>query len=305
MQTQFFGRGNPPDHLDSIAGEAPIGISSDDGYRIDVISAADAGGGGPGPSIDPTARLVMAVPLADVDSTLNRLTALELLIGLAVAAVVALLAYAIVRREFHPLERMEATADAIAAGDLSRRVDDADPATEVGRLGVALNSMLGQIEQAFAERQASENRLRRFVADASHELKTPLTSVRGFAELFRRGAAGRPGGPGAGHAADRVRSPADGGAGRRPARPGEAGSGSSVRARAGRPGKAAGRAGGRSSAAASGPPDLAAYQRRRVRPRGRAAAAAGGRQPALRTPACIRRRERRSTSGCVPPTRER
>jgi two-component system, OmpR family, sensor kinase len=192
MQTQFFGRGNPPDHLDSIAGEAPIGISSDDGYRIDVISAADAGGGGPGPSIDPTARLVMAVPLADVDSTLNRLTALELLIGLAVAAVVALLAYAIVRREFQPLERMEATADAIAAGDLSRRVDDADPATEVGRLGVALNSMLGQIEQAFAERQASENRLRRFVADASHELKTPLTSVRGFAELFRRGAAGRP-----------------------------------------------------------------------------------------------------------------
>jgi two-component system, OmpR family, sensor kinase len=192
MQQQFFGRGNPPDHLDAIAGEAPIGISSDDGYRIDVMSAAAAGGGGPGPSIDPTARLVMAIPLADVDSTLNRLTALELLIGLAVAAVVALLAYVIVRREFQPLERMEMTADAIAAGDLSRRVEDDDPATEVGRLGAALNSMLGQIEQAFAERQASEDRLRRFVADASHELKTPLTSVRGFAELFRRGAAGRP-----------------------------------------------------------------------------------------------------------------
>jgi two-component system OmpR family sensor kinase len=87
---------------------------------------------------------------------------------------------------------MEATAGAIAAGDLSQRVETADPHTEVGRLGMALNEMLGHIERAFGERAESEQRLRRFVADASHELRTPLTSIRGYAELFRRGAADRP-----------------------------------------------------------------------------------------------------------------
>jgi two-component system OmpR family sensor kinase len=83
---------------------------------------------------------------------------------------------------------MGATAGAIAAGDLSQRVSPADQRTEVGRLGLALNAMLGQIEQAFGERQASEDRLRRFLSDASHELRTPLTSIRGYAELFRMGA---------------------------------------------------------------------------------------------------------------------
>src|SRR5581483_8992703 len=77
-------------------------------------------------------------------------------------------------------------------GDLSRRVEPAGEDTEIGRLGLALNAMLAQIEAAFAERAASEDRLRRFVADASHELRTPLTSIRGYAELFRRGAADRP-----------------------------------------------------------------------------------------------------------------
>ena len=65
----------------------------------------------------------------------------------------------------------------------------ADPRTEVGRLGLALNAMLDRLERAFAERQASEDRLRRFLADASHELRTPLSSIRGYAELFRMGAA--------------------------------------------------------------------------------------------------------------------
>src|ERR1019366_1113873 len=91
-----------------------------------------------------------------------------------------------------PLDRMGATAGAIAAGDLSRRVSPAESRTEVGRLGLALNAMLGQIEDAFAERQASEDRLRRFLSDASHELRTPLASIRGYAELFRMGAAARP-----------------------------------------------------------------------------------------------------------------
>jgi two-component system OmpR family sensor kinase len=82
---------------------------------------------------------------------------------------------------------MAGTADAIASGDLTRRVPEGRPDTEVGRLGVALNEMLTQIEGAFAEKSASEDRLRQFVADASHELRTPLTSIRGYAELLGRG----------------------------------------------------------------------------------------------------------------------
>src|SRR4029079_6919350 len=98
----------------------------------------------------------------------------------------------VVRIGLRPLETMGETAGAIAAGDLSRRVEPADDRTEIGQLGASLNAMLAQIEAAFEERRASEARLRRFVADASHELRTPLTSIRGYAELFRRGADARP-----------------------------------------------------------------------------------------------------------------
>ena len=128
----------------------------------------------------------------DVDQTLHHLFLVEILVAGGVLLALALLAWWVVRLELRPLEQMGETAGAIAAGDLSRRVEPADDRTEVGRLGLALNSMLGQIEVAFAERTASEARLRRFVADASHELRTPLTSIRGYAELFRRGASTRP-----------------------------------------------------------------------------------------------------------------
>ena len=87
-----------------------------------------------------------------------------------------------------PLENVEATAEKIAAGDLSARLDNFEPDTEVGRLSASLNTMLGRIEESFAARTESENKLRRFVADASHELRTPLTAIRGFAELHRQGA---------------------------------------------------------------------------------------------------------------------
>ena len=98
----------------------------------------------------------------------------------------------IVRLGLRPLDEIGKTAAAIAAGDLSRRVERDDDRTEVGRLGLALNKMLETIEEAVSALEASEAKLRRFVADASHELRTPLAAVRAYAELFTRGAADRP-----------------------------------------------------------------------------------------------------------------
>jgi two-component system, OmpR family, sensor kinase len=132
--------------------------------------------------------VVVAIPMTEVAQTLSRLFGVAVLVTLSILAAMALLSWFTVRRELQPLERVEQTAGAIAGGDLSRRVDEKDPHTEIGRLGIALNSMLGRIEQAMDERKASEEALRRFLADASHELRTPLTSIRGYAELFRRGA---------------------------------------------------------------------------------------------------------------------
>ena len=135
---------------------------------------------------------VVALPLRDVTKTLGRLVLIEVIATLSVIVLLGLLSLWVVRVGLRPLDQMATTAGEIAAGDLSRRVERADDRTEVGRLGAALNGMLGHIERAFAARTASEQRLRRFVADASHELRTPLTSIRGYAELFRRGAAEHP-----------------------------------------------------------------------------------------------------------------
>jgi two-component system OmpR family sensor kinase len=136
--------------------------------------------------------LVVAVPLTETTATLRRLLGVELVASAIVLAAVTALALWLVRIGLRPLDAMARTADEIAEGDLSQRVEPAEPRTEVGRLGLALNGMLTQIEAAFEQRKASEERLRRFVADASHELRTPLTSIRGYAELFRRGAESRP-----------------------------------------------------------------------------------------------------------------
>jgi len=130
--------------------------------------------------------IVAAVPMDSYDATLGNLLLLELLVGAAVVVILVLAAWLIVRRGLRPLERMGATAGAIAAGELGRRVTPADASTEVGRLGLALNTMLDRLEAAFAQRAAVEQRLREFIADASHELRTPLTSMRGYAELARR-----------------------------------------------------------------------------------------------------------------------
>ena len=140
----------------------------------------------------PLLNTVVALPLREADATLDRLLRVEALVIGAVLLLLGALAWWVVRLGLRPLDRMGETAGAIAGGDLSRRVSPAEARTEVGRLGLALNAMLGQIEKAFDERQASENRLRQFLADASHELRTPLASIRGYAELFRIGAARKP-----------------------------------------------------------------------------------------------------------------
>jgi two-component system OmpR family sensor kinase len=137
--------------------------------------------------------LAEAIPLTGTDAALHHLLALELLVSGAVLIALVAAAWLIIRLSLRPLEKMADTAGEIADGDLSRRVEDTDNRTEVGRLGRALNVMLGRIETAFREREASEARLRQFVADASHELRTPLTSIRGYAELFQHGLADRPG----------------------------------------------------------------------------------------------------------------
>ena len=136
--------------------------------------------------------LVAAIPLTEVTQTLQRLLLVEGIVTFTVLRGLGLLAWWIVRRELRPLDDMAATAGAIAAGDLTRRFERADAGTEVGRLGLALNTMLAQIEEALTKSRSSENALRRFLAQASHELRTPLSSIRGYAELFRRGARERP-----------------------------------------------------------------------------------------------------------------
>jgi two-component system OmpR family sensor kinase len=152
------------------------------GHHVRVLRDRSSDGG----------SVVIAVPLDDVDSTLSRLLRAELIVSAAAFAALAALAWWVLTVGLRPLDRIAATADAITGGDLTRRVPAASPRTEIGRVAVALNTMLVQIEAALAQSRASERRLRQFVADASHELRTPLTSIRGYAELFRRGAAGRP-----------------------------------------------------------------------------------------------------------------
>jgi two-component system OmpR family sensor kinase len=132
--------------------------------------------------------VVAANSLAEVDKTLSQLRFLFFILGLIAILLTALVSRWLIAISLRPLEKVEETAEAIASGDLSARLPDAKADTEVGRLTTALNTMLSRIEQSFAVKVESEDRLRRFVADASHELRTPLTAIRGFAELHRQGA---------------------------------------------------------------------------------------------------------------------
>jgi two-component system OmpR family sensor kinase len=144
-------------------------------------------------------QLILAVPLTDTFQTLHRLVLIELAVTGAALLLAGLIGWWLVHLGLRPLRNIERTAAAIAQGDLSHRVPGENRQTEVGRLAGALNVMLGRIQDAFAARDAteqalrqSEGRLRRFVADASHELRTPVAAVSAYAELFERGADSRP-----------------------------------------------------------------------------------------------------------------
>jgi signal transduction histidine kinase len=199
----LVGGGSPPNLPDQIRVPAPG--TSPDAERTSYFTVSSKNGSGSyriRASIEPQEAnrvLVIATSLKDVSGTLNRLLLIELVATLSVLAAIAALGLWVVRLGLRPLREIEGTASAIAAGDLSRRVERAETTTEVGRLGLSLNAMLAQIESAFRAREASEEdlrrseqKLRRFVADASHELRTPLAAVRAYAELFSRGAAARP-----------------------------------------------------------------------------------------------------------------
>src|ERR1700722_3854809 len=145
-----------------------------------------------------TAILFMAVDLGPVGSEIQRLILVELIVGFAIVIVLAIVGVGVVRANLRPLDDIEMTAGEIAKGHLDHRVPEGDPRTEVGSLGRSLNAMLAQIERAFHAQEESEQaaheseeRMRRFIADASHELRTPLTTIRGFAAHYRmRGGAG-------------------------------------------------------------------------------------------------------------------
>jgi two-component system OmpR family sensor kinase len=182
----FAGRPDPPPLLPPIPGDEATALNdriftapSVDGslsYRV-LIRRMPRG-----------ETIVTAGSLRLVDGAVARLVQALIVSGLLALGFATFASVWLIRRGLAPVSRMIDTAAGIAAGDLTRRVLDLDPASELGRLGAALNEMLTQIEQGIEARLANEARLRQFVADAAHELRTPLTSLLGYAELYRSGA---------------------------------------------------------------------------------------------------------------------
>jgi two-component system OmpR family sensor kinase len=177
--------GVPPPRVPAARLRGPAGpftatAAGDPGHSWRVL-VRPAGGG---------RHVVIAYSLDALNSTVTRLEIADAAAGAVAILVLAAIGLPLVRVSLGPLARMEDAAEAIAAGDLSRRIDRPAASTEVGRLAAALNTMLGRLEAAYRAREEgeahardSEDRMRQFVADASHELRTPLTSVRGLAEF--------------------------------------------------------------------------------------------------------------------------
>jgi len=171
-----------------------------DGTQVSFFDAASTPTGGPtlrirASTVDNGDVLVLAQPLDAVESTLNQLRTIELIVTIGAVILALAAGYWLVRIGLRPLRDMETAAESIAEGNLTERVPGEDDKTEVGRLARTLNIMLGRIEGAFRARVATEERLRqsdarlrRFVGDASHELRTPIAAISAYAELFGRGA---------------------------------------------------------------------------------------------------------------------
>lgn len=167
---------------DATSGPVTIGSSSNGNHYRLVLRHISS----------PAGDLVLAAPLVSVDDTITRLIGIEVIATGSILTILGLVAWWVIALGIRPIKRMTATATAIAGGDVATRVPQADPNTEAGELGAALNSMLERIEEAFTEQQASDRRLRRFAADASHELRTPLATIRGYTELYRTGGLASP-----------------------------------------------------------------------------------------------------------------
>ena len=194
--------GSPPERSEDLPDVQDLGDEDhgrDGGGPAHPHTVSSAGGGADWRVVTADLQgghtLVVGTDLSRDQAAIGQLVALQVVVGLIVLVVLGIAGYLLVRNSLRPLAEVERTAQAIAAGDLSQRVPVGDDRTEVGRLSTALNGMLSRIERAFRAQQASEaqargseDRMRRFVADASHELRTPLTSIRGFAELYRQGA---------------------------------------------------------------------------------------------------------------------
>jgi two-component system OmpR family sensor kinase len=186
-----FVRGNP-----GLVPRAPPGqllrlLAAGHGTQT-VISASGDASLRLGAIREPGGFLYATTSLSDVNSTVDRLELILAIASIAVGLLVAGGIGLVLRRGLRPIERMASQADKITAGDLTERVRPQDPGTEVGRLGAALNGMLTRIETSVSEREASQELTRRFFADASHELRNPLASLRANAELYQQGALRQP-----------------------------------------------------------------------------------------------------------------
>ncbi|MFD5691243.1 sensor histidine kinase [Streptomyces rubiginosohelvolus] len=179
------------------------------GYRVEATTTAEGD------------TVLVGIPSAEVSGALTTLIVVEVCVTAAGLIAASIAGTVLVGVALRPLRRVAATATRVSelplhSGEVAllERVPDAeaDPRTEVGQVGAALNRMLGHVGSALASRQESETRVRQFVADASHELRTPLASIRGYAELTRRaggGAAGPEPDPVTRHALGRIESEAD------------------------------------------------------------------------------------------------
>jgi two-component system OmpR family sensor kinase len=161
------------------------GQSAGDRWRIISVGTAKIN--------NVSGSMVVGADVSTVYVTIRHVVGLTILVSVLIVFGLAVIGFLVVQANLRPLVEIEETAEEIAEGHLNRRVPEHDPRTEIGSLGRSLNTMLSQIETAFHAREQSEaaahqseERMRRFIADASHELRTPLTAIRGFAEYYRQ-----------------------------------------------------------------------------------------------------------------------